>query len=93
MPEPDQPILALGKTRYLGEPVALVVADTVEHAQLGAQKLLVTYEILPAIMSLAQALSADSETIWEEWRITSPSNTKPATPQQPSKPLQQRLTS
>lgn len=45
---PDKPVIADGKTRYEGDPVALVAATTEEIAQKALQLIEVEYEVLPA---------------------------------------------
>jgi CO/xanthine dehydrogenase Mo-binding subunit/aerobic-type carbon monoxide dehydrogenase small subunit (CoxS/CutS family) len=55
----DQPILAAEITHYQGEPVALVVGESEEAARAGARAVQVAYDVLPAILTKEQALSAD----------------------------------
>lgn len=45
----DQPCLAADIVRYIGEPVALVAADSPAHARAAAAAVQITYEDLPAI--------------------------------------------
>lgn len=58
MKEPKHPILADGKVRYVGDRVALVVAETLEQAQAAAQLVEVDYDELPAVVDLAQPENA-----------------------------------
>lgn len=51
----DQPILASEKVQYAGEPIALIVATSVEEAQYAKQRVIVEYEDLPAILSIDEA--------------------------------------
>ncbi|VWX55696.1 Carbon monoxide dehydrogenase [Burkholderiales bacterium 8X] len=55
MKEPPHPILAIGKVRYVGDHVAMVVAETVEQAKNAAEAIVVDYEVLPALVSVADA--------------------------------------
>ncbi len=55
MKEPPHPILAQGKVRYVGDHVAMVVADTVAHARDAAERVEVDYEVLPAVVNVADA--------------------------------------
>ena len=55
MKEPPHPVLALGKVRYVGDHVAMVVADTVEHARDAAEAVDVDYEPLPAVVRVTDA--------------------------------------
>ncbi len=54
---PDHPILAIEKVRYLGEPVALVVAENRYAAHDAADLVRVFYEDLPAVMDPEEALA------------------------------------
>jgi carbon-monoxide dehydrogenase large subunit len=49
------PALAQGKVRYVGDHVALVVAETLAQARDAAEAIAVDYEVLPAIVDPAQA--------------------------------------
>ena len=46
---PDQPVLAAGTVRYVGEPVAVVAADHPETARMALEAIAVAYEPLPAV--------------------------------------------
>ncbi|RCW66826.1 xanthine dehydrogenase family protein molybdopterin-binding subunit [Pseudorhodoferax soli] len=50
--------LAHERVRFVGEPVALVVAETLQQARDAAEAVFVDYAELPAVTTLAQALSA-----------------------------------
>jgi CO/xanthine dehydrogenase Mo-binding subunit len=52
----DRPPLAVGETKYHGEPVAAVAADTKDAAEEAARLVQVEYEELPAIVTIAGAL-------------------------------------
>ncbi len=52
----DQPALAEGVVRYVGEPVALVVAQTKRQAQEAAAVVKVDYEVLPYVTDPLRAL-------------------------------------
>jgi xanthine dehydrogenase D subunit len=52
----DQPALAEGVVRYEGEPVAIVAADHPEVARQAAKKVVVHYELLPAVTDGRAAL-------------------------------------
>ncbi|MFM2069154.1 MAG: carbon monoxide dehydrogenase large chain CoxL, partial [Pseudomonadota bacterium] len=58
MKEPKHPVLADGKVRYVGDRVALVVAETLEQAKAAAELIEVDYEELPPVISAAKALTA-----------------------------------
>ncbi|MYB85706.1 MAG: xanthine dehydrogenase family protein molybdopterin-binding subunit [Acidimicrobiaceae bacterium] len=56
---PDHAILAEGKVRYYGEPVAVVVAETPHQAADAAELVWVDYDDLPALTDAVTALASD----------------------------------
>jgi xanthine dehydrogenase large subunit len=56
----DDPILADGEVQYLGQPIFLVVAATVDQARRAAGLAKVDYEDLPAILTIEEALAQRS---------------------------------
>jgi CO/xanthine dehydrogenase Mo-binding subunit/aerobic-type carbon monoxide dehydrogenase small subunit (CoxS/CutS family) len=61
----DRPILAVGETKYYGEPVAAVAAETKEAAELAVSLVRVEYETLPAVFSVERALAHDAPLVQE----------------------------
>lgn len=62
----DRPPLAIGKVRYFGEPVAVVVANSELEAAEAAEMVKVEYEALPVINSPGDAIKPDAELIHME---------------------------
>ena len=60
MKEPKHPVLADGKVRYVGDRVALVVAETLEQAKAAALLIEVDYEELAPVVDTAKAAGAGS---------------------------------
>ena len=56
----DQPILALDKVRYVGEPVAAVLASDPHVAEEAAQLIAAEYEELPAVYDEVAAMQPDT---------------------------------
>jgi CO/xanthine dehydrogenase Mo-binding subunit len=54
----DQPILAIDKVHYVGEPVALVLAADPHVADAAAQQIVVEYEELPAVFDEVEAMTS-----------------------------------
>ncbi len=52
---PDQPVLAIDRVRYFGEPVALVAAEHPEQARRAAEKVRVEYEPLELVLDPERA--------------------------------------
>ena len=49
------PALAVGKACHVGDPVAVVIAETLAQAKDAAEKVLIDYEVLPAVVDPAKA--------------------------------------
>ena len=60
-----QPLLAEDKVRFVGEPVALVVADSAAQALDAAERIAVDYARLPAVTTAAAARAPGAPTISE----------------------------
>ncbi|MBE0687023.1 MAG: xanthine dehydrogenase family protein molybdopterin-binding subunit, partial [Anaerolineaceae bacterium] len=58
--------MAVEKVRYIGEPVAAVVADTTFNAQKAVEKIQVVYEPLPVYIDARDSMSDDAILIHEE---------------------------
>src|SRR6185295_595468 len=63
---PDLYPLAVGKVRYVGDEVAAVAATDPETARAAVDKIVVQYEVLPAVLSLDQALAAGSPLVHDD---------------------------
>ncbi len=61
----DRLPMAVDKVRYIGEPVAAVVADTERHARAALSKIKVEYEPLPVYTDALQAIKKDAVLIHE----------------------------
>ena len=55
MNEPPHPVLAKGKVRHVGDPVALVIAESRNQAKDAAELIDVDYEVLPAVVNCVDA--------------------------------------
>jgi carbon-monoxide dehydrogenase large subunit len=59
------PAIASGTANYVGDPVAVVVAETLDQAEDAAEKIVVDYEVLPAIADPAKAQAKGAPQIHE----------------------------
>ncbi|MBX2803455.1 MAG: xanthine dehydrogenase family protein molybdopterin-binding subunit [Myxococcales bacterium] len=66
MVEPAWPVLAQGKVRFVGNPVAMVVAETKEQAKNAAKAIVVDYEELPAVGTLRAAMEGGGAAVHDE---------------------------
>jgi CO/xanthine dehydrogenase Mo-binding subunit len=56
----DRPVIASAETRYHGDPVAAVAAETLDAAEEAAALVAIEFEELPAVHTLAAALAEDA---------------------------------
>ena len=61
----DRPVIATGETKYHGDPVAAVAAETKDAAEEAAGLVDVEYEELPAAFTLASALAPEADLVQE----------------------------
>lgn len=63
---PPRLALAHGRARFVGEPVAAVVAETIQQARDAAEAVVVDYETLPMVVDLASATADGAPLLCEE---------------------------
>ena len=63
---PTRPALAKDRAMLVGDPVAFVVAETVELAKDAAERIAVEYEPLPSVTATDQALAPGAPKLWDE---------------------------
>ncbi len=61
-----QPALARGRVRYVGEPVAVIVAESAYAAEDAAGQVEIDYEPLPVTLDPIEALEAAAPSLWDE---------------------------
>ncbi len=66
MQEPAHPVLATGKVRHVGEPIAAVVAETLEQARDAAEAINVDITELPAVVDMKAALADGSAKVHDD---------------------------
>ncbi len=57
MAEPPHPVLAVGKVRHVGDPVAVVIASTKQAAKNAAELIEIDYTDLPSVANLTDAVA------------------------------------
>jgi carbon-monoxide dehydrogenase large subunit len=65
---PKHPVLAIGRVRYVGEPVAVVVAEDFYTARDAAEAVEVDYEPLPVVTDMEKALGKDTAYVHDEFK-------------------------
>ena len=66
MKEPAHPVLAVGKVRHVGDPVAIVIAESREQAQDAAELVAVDYEVLDAAVDMLKAVADGAPQLFED---------------------------
>ena len=61
-----QPPLAVGRVRYVGDPIAMVVAETLEAAKDAAEAIEIDYAPLPSVTDTARTVDPDAPVIWND---------------------------
>lgn len=65
----DQPVLAKDRVRVVGEPIAIILAETREVALAARDKVRVEYEPLPYVLDPEEAMSPDAPKVHERGNI------------------------
>lgn len=55
------------KARFVGDPVAAVLAESAEIAEDAAETVLVEYEVLSSVAAADSALDANAPVVWDDW--------------------------
>ena len=63
---PGRPLLATNKVRHVGDPVALVIADSLVAAKDALDLIEVDYAELPAVVDPAEAVKPGAPALWDE---------------------------
>jgi carbon-monoxide dehydrogenase large subunit len=65
-PSTPRPLLAAGTVRHIGEPVALVIAESVQAGIDAAEQVVVDYDALPATTTALGAQEEGAPTLWDQ---------------------------
>ncbi|MBE0452485.1 xanthine dehydrogenase family protein molybdopterin-binding subunit [Roseovarius autotrophicus] len=66
MQEPKHPVLAHGKVRHVGDPIAAIVAETREQARDAAEAIVLDIEELPAVVDMKAALAEGATKVHDD---------------------------
>jgi carbon-monoxide dehydrogenase large subunit len=66
MKEPAHPVIAVGKVRHVGDPVAVVVAETKQAAKDAAELIAIDYQDLPAVAMLRDAIAPGAAVVHDD---------------------------
>jgi carbon-monoxide dehydrogenase large subunit len=63
---PQRPALVIDRARHVGDPVAMVIAETLDEAKDAAELVDVAYDALPAVTCVAEAAQSSAPRVWDE---------------------------
>jgi len=66
MKEPPHPVLAVERVRHVGDPVAVVIAESLSEARDAAEKINIAYSVEPAVVDVAAAVRPGAPQVWTE---------------------------
>ncbi len=66
MKEPPHPVLADGHVRHVGDPVAVVIAESLAEARDAAEKIAVNYAVEPAVVDTVAATQPGAPQLWPD---------------------------
>ncbi|MDP6388763.1 MAG: xanthine dehydrogenase family protein molybdopterin-binding subunit [Alphaproteobacteria bacterium] len=64
--QPPCPPLTSNRVRFVGDPVALMVAETLDRAKDAAERIEIDYRMLPVVTSAEDALAEGAPAIWDD---------------------------
>jgi len=62
---PTMPVIAFDRIRYVGEPIAVVFAETLHQAKDAAELIEMDIDDLPAVASIERAMRPEAPQVWE----------------------------
>ncbi|MGH7036172.1 MAG: xanthine dehydrogenase family protein molybdopterin-binding subunit, partial [Stellaceae bacterium] len=65
MAEPPHPVLAVGRVRHVGDPVAVVIAEAKDEAEEAAELVEISYKSLPATVEAEDALKRGAPLLFD----------------------------
>jgi carbon-monoxide dehydrogenase large subunit len=65
-PKTDRPLLAADRVRFVGEPVAVVLAETVGAGKDAAEAVMVDYRELPLVTDAIAAMGPGAPAVWDD---------------------------
>ncbi len=63
---PQRPALVVDRVRYVGDPVAMVIADTLAEAKDAAELVEIDYEPLPSVTATEDTVKPGAPAVWDE---------------------------
>jgi aerobic carbon-monoxide dehydrogenase large subunit len=64
MKEPPHPVLAVDRVRHVGDPVAVVIGDSLGQARDAAENIAIDYAVEPAVVDVADAVKPGAPQVW-----------------------------
>ncbi|HRX88400.1 MAG TPA: molybdopterin-dependent oxidoreductase [Steroidobacteraceae bacterium] len=64
--DPPHPVLAGERVRHVGEPIALIVAETLMQARDAAELIECDFDDLPAVATIERAIAPEAPCLWQQ---------------------------
>ena len=61
---PERPAIAIDIVRHVGDPIAIIIAETTEYAKNASELIDVDIEELPSVTSVSEAIKDDAPQVW-----------------------------
>jgi carbon-monoxide dehydrogenase large subunit len=65
---PKHPLLCSDRVRHVGDPVAFIVAESLDAARAAAEAIEIDYQPLPAVVDMHRALEDGAPLVWPEYK-------------------------
>ena len=62
---PERPAIAIDKVRHVGDPIAIIIAESIEQAKNASELIFADIEEIASITSCKEAIKDDSPQVWE----------------------------
>ena len=62
---PERLAIAIDKVRYVGDPIAIIIAESIEQAKNASELIFADIEEIASVTSCSEAIKDDSPQVWE----------------------------
>ncbi|MDG2000860.1 MAG: xanthine dehydrogenase family protein molybdopterin-binding subunit [Alphaproteobacteria bacterium] len=62
---PERPAIAIDKVRHVGDPIAIIIAESIEQAKNASELIFADIEEIASVTSCKEAIKDDSPQVWE----------------------------
>ncbi len=70
MVTPERSAIAIDKVRHVGDPIAIIIAESIEQAKNASELIFADIEEIASVTSCSEAIKDDSPQVWENTKNT-----------------------